>query len=109
MQVDLAGCDSIGALRETLEAHAQAHPDLEWIVGIHWDQTPWGRYPHRRDLDDFDLGGRPCFLWRACFHIGVANSRALELAGVTGAESIAGGIIDLDADCAPTGIIREAA
>ena len=78
VQVNLADCHTIAAMRQKLVAHAQAHPDLKWIVGIGWDQTPWGRYPDRRDLDDLDLGSRPCWLWRTCFHIGVGTCASID-------------------------------
>ena len=53
------------------------------------------------------------FLWRACWHIGVANTRGLELAGLTlGLQpdlAVEGGVIDRDEDGVPLGILRERA
>ena len=98
VQVSLAGCTSIEAMTARVAAHAAAHPELAWIVGIGWDQTSWGRYPAASDLDAIsELGGRPCWLWRACWHIGVGNSAALRCAGVSAssAASVEGGSVEL--------------
>jgi len=52
----------------------------------------------------------PVFLWRACYHVAVANTAALRLAGIT-AETAdpAGGSIDRDEQGRPTGLLREKA
>ena len=101
VQVSLAGCASVEAMAARVAAHAAAHPELNWIVGIGWDQSAWGRYPTASDLDEIEeLGGRPCWLWRACWHIGVGNSAALRCAGVSAssAASVEGGSVELGAD-----------
>jgi predicted amidohydrolase YtcJ len=76
------------------------------------------KYPCRKDIDDV-VGQTPVFLWRACWHIGVGNSKALELAGIglsCTEFDITGGVVDLyDADEAregnagPSGVLRERA
>ena len=112
VQVSLAGCASVEAMAARVAAHAAAHPELGWIVGIGWDQSAWGRYPNASDLDGIsELGGRPCWLWRACWHIGVGNSAALRCAGVSAssAGSVEGGSVELGADGAPTGVLCERA
>lgn len=55
-------------------------------------------------------------MWRACWHIGVANSLALNLAKIYDCESenksiftIDGGLVDIDENFIPTGILRERA
>lgn len=108
--MSLADCSSVEAMVSKVAKHAAAHPELSWLVGIGWDQSRWGRYPTKADLDGIrELEGRPCWLWRACWHIGVANSAALERAGISGATAVSGGIIDKDASGAPSGLLRERA
>ncbi|KAL1523797.1 hypothetical protein AB1Y20_018720 [Prymnesium parvum] len=103
--LQLAGCASIAALRALVDAHARAHPQLAWVVGVGWDQTLWGgAFPDRHALDGVEgLHGRPCWLWRACCHVGVANTAALEAAGISAAS--AG---ELGADGEPSGLLKEA-
>lgn len=65
------------------------------------------RLPTRREIDDA-VGDRPVLLYRYCGHIAVANSRALDLAGVDSLTADpTGGSIDRDASGTPTGVLRE--
>lgn len=66
-----------------------------------------GRLPTRRDLDAM-LEDRPVIIHRYCGHIAVANSAALQLAGVdAGTANPTGGSLDRDGHGEPTGILRE--
>jgi len=52
------------------------------------------------------------FLWRACWHIGCANTAGLKLAGLAAGQAIPatpGGVVDVDAEGSPTGVLRERA
>ncbi len=86
---------------------ASAHP-AEWTVGGTWDHELWGvaQLPRRDWID----GSRdtPVFVSRLDGHMALANSRALELAGVTAETGDpAGGTIVRDPDGRPTGILRD--
>lgn len=83
----------------------------EWILGRGWNQNMFEgekSFPDRRTLDRVSAD-RPVLIIRTCGHIGVANTKALALIGVTGREEIEGGQIDLDGEGRPTGVLREAA
>jgi len=83
----------------------------KWIVGLGYDQARLSeqRHPTRHDLDAISPD-HPVLLIRSCIHIGVANSRALELAGITAATpNPDGGTIDRDERGEPTGVLRESA
>ncbi len=65
--------------------------------------------PTRDDLDEAVVG-RPVLVYRYCGHIAVANSAALELAGVDSTTpDPAGGSFDRDPNGEPNGILREGA
>jgi predicted amidohydrolase YtcJ len=67
------------------------------------------RLPTAQDIDDV-VGSRPVLLYRYCGHIAVANSAALELAGIdSGTPDPEGGSFDRDAQGRPNGILRETA
>lgn len=67
------------------------------------------RHPTRHDLDPVSPE-HPVLVVRACGHIGVANSRALQLAGIDrNTPDPEGGTIDRDEHGEPTGVVREAA
>ena len=82
--LNLRSATSITDLQIRLHQHSEANPptQLAWLQGVGWDQTDLGRMPTRHDIDAV-CPDRPVFLWRACWHIGVANSCALRLAGVS--------------------------
>jgi hypothetical protein len=82
----------------------------EWITGGSWDHERWGGELPRRDWIDSVTGSTPVFVSRLDLHMGLANSRALELAGIT-AEMAAppGGEIERYSDGSPTGVLKDAA
>lgn len=67
------------------------------------------RLPTASEIDDF-VPDRPVLLYRYCGHIAVANSAAMELAGVDETtEDPPGGSFDRDPSGRPNGILRETA
>lgn len=111
LNVDMVGVKTLDEFRKRLRAKAEAAAPGEWVVGGGWDETLWPVkvLPRRWDLDEVS-GGHPVFLSRIDGHIGVANTRALQLAGVTAAtKDPEGGKIDRDESGTPTGILREKA
>ena len=116
--VDLSDCCTIQQLQQTIRHYLTHHPpppaslaysSSHWIVGFAWEHDRFGRYPCAADVDAV-VADRPVFLWRACYHVAVANTAALRLAGIT-AETAdpAGGSIDRDEQGRPTGLLREKA
>ncbi len=102
---------SIEDIMDAYAARAARTPADQWIEGRGYDETRLAehRHPTRHDLDRA-APAHPVVLGRTCGHIIVANSRALELAGITGATpDPAGGEIDRDEHGEPTGVLRETA
>jgi predicted amidohydrolase YtcJ len=107
--LDLRGIKSIKEMQRRLRQYAGKNREKPWILGGRWDQDRFAekRYPTCRDLDAV-VSDKPTFLIRVCGHIGVANSKAMHLAGITKQTVVDGGEIDLDEVIGqPTGIIRE--
>ncbi|MGH9394106.1 MAG: amidohydrolase, partial [Terriglobales bacterium] len=97
--------------QQRITAYAKTLPPGEWIVGSRWDHTLWlgQRFPTRQDLDAC-TAGHPAFLHRLDVHAAVANSAALQLAGVTRATPTPdGGMIGKDAQGEPNGLFLETA
>lgn len=89
--------------------HARRHPG-EWILGGTWDHELWGGELPRRDWIDSVTGATPVFVSRLDGHMGLANTRALELAGITAeTPDPPGGTIVRDPAGRPTGILKDAA
>jgi hypothetical protein len=107
--IDLRNVNSIKELKQKLREYARMNPNKSWILGGRWDQEKFAekRYPTRWDLDDA-VKDKPVFLTRVCGHVGVVNTKALELAGITRETVVDGGKVDLDeASGEPNGILRE--
>jgi len=97
-QVD-ARASAVRTLDELLRRigeRARASKPGEWVLARGYDQFELDvkRHPHRTELDAV-APDNPVLLTRACGHVAIANSRALELAGVTVATPVpAGGLIE---------------
>lgn len=90
------------------EKVAEAEPG-EWVLGRGWDQAKLSehRNPSRHDLDEV-APENPVVLTRTCGHLLVANSRALEIAGITReTPDPVGGRIVRDGEGFPTGMLEE--
>ncbi len=112
LEVDLTGVKSLDELRQRVLSHVEkAASPGDWIVGSGWDETLWPVKvtPTRWDLDSVS-GEHPVFLSRIDGHIAVANTRALQLAGVSlASKDPQGGHIDRNETGEPTGILRDTA
>ena len=107
--LDLRNVKSIREMQQKLMEYAEKNPEKCWILGGRWDQEKFveKRFPTRWDLD-IAVTDKPVFLIRVCGHVGVVNSRALQLADITKETTIEGGRIDLDeAAGEPNGILQE--
>jgi predicted amidohydrolase YtcJ len=83
----------------------------EWILGGNWDETKWSP-PNMptKDLIDAATPDTPVFVSRYDGHMGLANSVALKLAGITAnTPDPPGGTIVRDAKGNPTGALKDAA
>ena len=94
----------------TIQAYADAHPELPWILGGGWAMSAFpGGTPTAADLDSV-VPDRPVFLPNRDHHGAWVNTRALELAGITReTPDPAHGRFERDADGHPTGTLHEGA
>lgn len=103
---------SIADIIEKIKEKAKEIPKGTWIRGWGYDDTKLKekRHPTRWDLDKATTD-HPVYISRICRHIGVVNSKALELARIDGSTSDPpGGKIERDPKTGePTGVLREAA
>ncbi|MEM2263540.1 MAG: amidohydrolase [Candidatus Bathyarchaeia archaeon] len=100
---------SIEEMKRRLREYAERHPEKSWIIGGRWDHELFRerRYPTRWDLDEA-VPEKPVFLIRVCGHVGVANTRALKLAGIRKGVRVNGGAVDVDMTSGElNGVLRE--
>jgi len=80
----------------------------EWITGGQWDAASFGKTPPDRQFLDRAAPNNPVVLTDISGHSAWANSKALQLAGITAkTPNPPGGIIERDAKGEPTGLLRE--
>ncbi len=94
-----------------MAAFAAKLPAGRWITGGAWDHENWtpARLPTRQLIDEA-TAGHPVFVSRLDGHMALANSRALQLAGITReTPDPPGGTIVRDAGGEPTGVLKDAA
>ncbi|MEU9996229.1 amidohydrolase [Streptomyces sp. NPDC048370] len=112
---ELAECDLTGTVGvqdylARIREFADAHPDRPWITGGGWSMESFeGGLPTRQLLDSV-VPDRPVYLVNRDHHGAWANTRALELAGLT-RESVdpVDGRIEREADGTPSGTLQEGA
>ena len=90
--------------------YADAHADLDWIVGAGWYMSVFpGGTPSRYDLDAV-VPDRPAMFTNRDGHGSWVNSRALEISGITSeTPDPPDGRIERDADGTPSGTLHEGA
>src|SRR5437763_7423558 len=111
LEISLVGTKSLEEMKSRIAARSSSAAPGEWLVGRGWDHTKWSeqKLPTRQDLDSVS-NGHPGFFGRVDGHIAVANSAALQQAGITrSTPDPHGGKIDRDASGEATGILRESA
>ncbi|MBP1737557.1 MAG: hypothetical protein H6Q60_1438 [Oscillospiraceae bacterium] len=82
--INFEGIGSLAQFQQMLHTRAEQTPKGEWIKGSGWNEMVWDetKMPTRYDLDEA-APDHPVYCFRLCHHVYVANSKALELAGIT--------------------------
>jgi len=99
-------------IKQTIARCVAERPDAEWITGGQWDSGFFERFEMEspRSFLDEVSGAAAVFLSDDSGHNGWANSRALELAGVSAeTPDPTGGTIQHETDGTPSGILLETA
>jgi predicted amidohydrolase YtcJ len=96
-QAKLDGCASLAEALDRIRASG-------WKRGYGWRDAEWpDGPPTRRALDA--ISDEPVAMWSKDYHSLWLNTAALALAG--GDLEVDGGVVERDADGAPTGVLRE--
>jgi len=106
--------EDVGSLEELLARvshRAENMPTGQWLMGQGWNETDWAipQMPSRASLDSA-APDHPVLLWRCDLHLAVANSKALQLAGIDDTTlDPPEGRIERDGAGKPNGVLRELA
>lgn len=109
--MQLRDAPSPEAFRDRIGAYAATLPKGRWVLNGNWDHERWTpAVLPTRQLIDAVTPENPVFINRLDGHMALANTLALELAGITrDTPDPPGGSIVRDADGEPTGMLKDAA
>ena len=109
-EVDLTGTTSLREFQQRIAEFARNHPALPWILGSGWGYSLFpDEKPDKKYLDVI-VPDRPVYVSERDGHMGLANSKALALAGISAATADPpNGRIMRGAGGEPSGEIKEAA
>lgn len=110
--VDLTGVRSIEEIKERIKEKLNKREDNDnsWLEGEGWNQDYFAgekRFPNKFDLDSV-TGAVPALFVRACMHVGVLNSAALNRIGLNRETAKKyGELIETLPNGEPNGVIKE--
>jgi predicted amidohydrolase YtcJ len=106
LTVNLEGAKSLAEFQKRIRERVATAKPGEWITGRGWDHTLWSpaNFPTRKDLDAISTE-HPMLFTHISGHVAVANSKALQLSGITAATANPpGGEIEHDTQGQPDGM-----
>ncbi len=109
--VDLRDADSRDEFGARIVRFLEGMEPGEWVVGGDWDHEMWGGELPQKGWIDAGTLINPVFVSRLDGHMALANSVALDLAGITASTPVPpGGEIVLDPETGePTGVLKDEA
>ena len=108
--VRLDGLETLDAFQKQLGEFAKSHPHLTWITGGGWGYSVFPNLTVDKKYIDAVISDRPVYVSERDGHMGLANSKALQLARITSdTPDPPNGHIMKDAKGEPTGELKEAA
>lgn len=108
--VDLRDAATPEEFVRRIGAFARTQPEGTWITGGDWDHELWGGELPRREWVDSVTGDHPVFVQRLDGHMALANTRALQLAGIDAdTPDPEGGTVVRASDGSPAGVLKDEA
>ena len=109
MSIDLHSANTPDAFNSRFQSYVKNIETGEWITGGNWDHEHWGGLlPSRWWIDKY-TDNNPVLVSRVDGHMALANSKALEIAGIDiNTPDPKGGVIVRDQKTGmPTGILKD--
>ena len=107
--VDLSKVHNINEMISLMKEKIKNVKKGDWVKGVNFDQSKWkeNRFPTLEEMNSISKDN-PVIIKRCCLHAVVANSKALEIVGIgKNYQAGSGGIVELDKNGMPNGILRE--
>ena len=104
------GIETLDAFQKRLSEFAKSHAKLLWITGGGWGYSAFPNQTVDKRYVDAVVSDRPVYVSERDGHMGLANSKALQIAGITrDTPDPPNGHIMKDASGEPTGELKESA
>ena len=108
LSVELRDANTPQEFTKRIAEYAKTLKTDEWILEGNWDHTLWGGELPKKEWIDSITKNNPLVLYRLDGHMVLANSIALEIAGINkDTPDIPGGEIVRDSKGEPTGILKD--
>lgn len=108
LSVQLRDANTPEEFTTRIAEYAQSIAPGEWVLEGNWDHTLWGGELPKKEWIDGHTKDRPVVLYRLDGHMVLANSLALQIAGIDkNTPDVPGGEIVRNADGSPTGILKD--
>ena len=109
-EIDLHGVETLKDFQQRLADFAKSHPSLPWITGHGWGYSAFPNQTVDKKYIDEVISDRPVYVSERDGHMGLANSKALQIAGISSATpDPPNGHIMKGKSGEPTGELKEAA
>lgn len=110
INVEYSYAQSIEDIKNLIKADVATKPNGEWVKlqGYDHNKLKEGRHPSTADLDEV-APNNPVQCTRCCAHMGIYNTKALEIGGVKSPDQFAPGEVVVDENGDLTGLLKETA
>ena len=109
-EIDLHGVETLKDFQQRLADFAKSHPSLPWITGHGWGYSAFPNQTVDKKYIDEVVSDRPVYVSERDGHMGLANSKALQIASISSATpDPPNGHIMKGKSGEPTGELKEAA
>jgi len=108
LNVDLKDAKTPEEFSQRIGDFAKTLKSGEWILEGNWDHTLWGGELPNKSWIDETTPENPVLIMRLDWHMALANTAALEYAGIDkNTPEVEGGFIERDKDGNPTGLLKD--
>ncbi len=108
LSVELRDANTKDEFIRRIAEYAKKLEPQQWITEGNWDHTLWGGDLPQKEWIDSISKNNPVFISRLDGHMALANSAAINFAGINkNTANISGGDIIRDADGNPTGVFKD--
>ena len=110
LEIPVSSVPTIEEFKDLVKSYADVNPDRPWLIGAAFQWATFEKIPINAAFIDSIVPDRPVLIEDETGHIAIANSKALELSGITkDTPDPVGGYFGRNKDGTPNGLLYETA